>query len=288
MSYFLKRTLFSLGIASVVILSTSGACDSSGSGSGSSGGGSQTITNDAIYTFESVNLRYDFSSKHNAWNDMYYDASELYVAHDVDPTKLSGTITRLNRILLNENNYPTERKPEIKVTINPAGYDPVIHICSANDIGENFIGNLPNYGVAVNSLIVSVKSITTSSFPAHGLSLCWSKSFDLNQEWWDFYGDQNLNGNASVTVLGYTKSSLDGDIVLLRRVGGINEYQLVTYGEDLSDLYSNNGVFECDVEFLPPNNHNNPHIWDAPIFIEDGFDNNATWNAPEAATIIIE
>lgn len=216
---------------------------------------------------------------------MYIDAGELYVAHDVNPTELSGAITRLNTILYNESNYPEERKPEIKVTINPVGYAPVVHLCSANDVYEKGIANLPNYGINVSSFIVSVKSITTSTEPAHGLTLCWSKSFDLNQQWWDYYSDKNLIANASVTVLGYTKSTLSDNIVLLRKGKSMDEYRLVASGSEILG-HNKDRIIECDVEFLLPEKYNIPSVLDSPIYVGNGFNRHVSWDSPEYAIVI--
>ncbi len=277
----LRKSLYTLGVILVFILSTSGSCDNSSSSGGSDG----TIKNNACYSFDRVYLLYDFSSKHNTWNNMYYDASELFEAHDTDPTSLSGAITRLTTILYNKNNYPDERKPEIKVTINPVGYEPVIHFCSENDVTDDKIGNLPDYGRDVSSFIVSIKSITTTSYPAHGLTLCWSKTFQLNQQWWDYYKDKNLNAKANVTVLGYTKNSLSKNVVLLRKEKSIDGYRLIESEPQLFD-FDEDEIIECEVEFLPPEKYDIPSVLNAPVYVGKDFNKLVSWESPQRAIII--
>ena len=84
--------------------------------------------------------------------------AELGNAHSLVGTELSGSIDNLVNILQHIDNYPKERQPEIKVTIKPTGENPVEHICNKNDIGNNYVTNLPNYGINVNTFNSSLKN----------------------------------------------------------------------------------------------------------------------------------
>lgn len=84
-----RKYLTPVAVVVVTLLCTANKCEDSNSGN--SGGSTTTTT----YEFESVNLRYDFSSRHNTWTNMYADAGDLYQAHGTNPTELKGVITIL-------------------------------------------------------------------------------------------------------------------------------------------------------------------------------------------------
>ena len=266
----LKNFLFTVVCVFTILTVTAFSCDDNNGNSGSS-----EIQYDATYTFDTVNLKYDFSSAHNGLNNIYSDAEDFYVAHGTDPTKTSGTITELPMILCNSDNYPEERKPQITVTINPAsGGDIIEHNCLPEDVGGNYIMNLPDLGPNISTMIVKVESITTY---LNNIRLIWSKTFDFNSWWWSGVEDKALSGDAEITVGGYTKVVGNNRIYLVRKTDD-GQYKIVSYMEP---EISNNGIVECDVEIKSTDNHLFPGISDRPIFKEDKPDDGLNWDEPD-------
>lgn len=253
------------------LLLTSSSCSDSGSNSGS--GNSQEIQYDQTYEFKSVNLKYDLSQYNNWNNNIYSDMAELGNAHSLVGTELSGSIDNLVNILQHIDNYPKERQPEIKVTIKPTGENPVEHICNKNDIGNNYVTNLPNYGINVNTLIISVKSITTLE---HQIQLCWSKSFDLNQQWWENYSDKYLHGAAEVKIGFYVKSNLSDDLLVMREVDGKHILYPVNGINSFED-----GFIECDFEITNSSESDiiTPTL-EGPVYINGTTSSNIAWDKP--------
>lgn len=283
-----RKYLTPVVIVAVALLCTAYECDncnSSGSSGGSSGGGNSgdsggsttTITYNASYEFESVNLRYNYSSRHNSWQDMYLDAGDLYQAHGTDPTKLEGVITNLYNILENSDNYSGENKPKVEITFKTSDGKSTTHSCTKDDVGSNYVQNLPNFGTQINSMIVKVESITT---PSNALKLCWSKTFDFNQSWWDFVEDKALSGNAKIEVGGYSKCIGSDRIFIARKVA--DEYVLVSYYEP---TLLDGPVIDCDVEIVTTPIVTSPTL-EGPIYINGKFDQQVMWAEPVALQVI--
>lgn len=272
--------LFPLAITTLFFFCTAGTCNNPGSSTSGSGGDDvfQPIRSDATYEFKSVKLLYDFRYLDNSFNFMNGDAGELYQAHDVDPTKFYGSITNLRNILLNEDNYELEYKPSITIKFFPQNEGPIRHCCTLNDIGENYITNCPNYGANLNSFIVCIKSIKTQE---HGLTLYWSKTFDLNNSWWDSYDvDHNLNGTADITVTSYSKSDLQEGYVLIRKKG--NAYELLACAENVE---ISNGTIECDVEIVFDEEFIEPTL-NKDLIINGERVDDVVWDGPKRGKIL--
>ncbi len=266
----LKNILFTVVCVFTILTVTAFSCDDNNDNSGSS-----EIQYNAIYNFDSVNLKYDFSSADNDLNDIYNDAGDLYVAHGTDPNKTHGTITDLQEILRNSNNYSEDRKPKIAVTINPASGGNIIeHNCQSEDIGSNYISKLPNLDSNISTMIVKVESITTY---LNNIRLIWSKTFDFNNGWWDAVEDKALSGRAEITVGGYTKVVGNNRIYLVR-ITDEGLYQIVSYMEP--EIMTNE-VIECDVEIEEAEKNQFPGLSDRPIFKEDKPDGGINWNEPD-------
>ena len=263
------------GILLAVIVSTANTCESS---SGSSGGNSEPKY--TTYEFNQIKLSYDLKSKEDSFLSLSADLGELALAHGVDGTKKSGAITNLQEILRNEAQYPDARKPEIKITIQPQAEDPVIHFCSQSDVGDNYVQNIPDYGANVNSMVVSIKSITTK---AHKVQLCWSKTFDLNQQWWDNYSGKDLSMAANVTVGAYTKCSSNNHTALLRSTGDGEEYEVLDIDEDVC---LEEEIDECEVDPIPVEEVLLSPTLDRPIYINGAFTTQYEWKRPIAVVIL--
>ena len=262
-----------------VIVATANTCESSSGGSSSSGGESgQRGTK--TYTFSQIKLSYDLRPEEDTFLSLSADIGELAQAHGVDGTKKSGVITNLQEILRNEDRYPDARKPEIKITIQPQGEDPVTQVCSQSDVGENYIQNIPDYGANINSMVVSIKSITTI---AHKVQLCWSKTFNLNQQWWDNYSDKDLSMTAKVTVGAYTKCSSTNHTALLRSTGDGEEYDVLDVGEDVC---LEEDIVECEVDPIPAEEVLLSPTLDRPIYINGNFTTRYEWKKPIAVVIL--
>ena len=261
-----------------MIFSTANTCESSSNGSGSSGGSAGPKT--ATYTFDKINLSYNLDPAQNQWGPLTADIGELAVAHGLDGTTSKGVITNLQEILRNEDRYPDARKPEIKITIQPQGEDPVTQVCSQSDVGENYIQNIPDYGANINSMVVSIKSITTV---AHKVQLCWSKTFNLNQQWWDNYSDKDLSMTAKVTVGAYTKCSSTNHTALLRSTGDGEEYDVLDVGEDVC---LEEDIVECEVDPIPAEEVLLSPTLDRPIYINGNFTTQYEWKKPIAVVIL--
>ena len=273
MTRLIKKIITIFFYVGTFLLLTSGSCSDSGADSGSGSGNSQEIRYDQTYEFKSVNLKYDLSQYNNWNNNLYSDMAELSIAHSVPGNELAGSVDNLVNILQYVENYPVERQPEIKVTIKPAGEYPVEHICDKNDIGNNYVTNLPNYGINVNSLIVSVKSITTTE---HQIQLCWSKSFDLNQQWWDNYSDKYLNGAAEVNIGFYVKSKLSDDLLVMREVEG-KYFLYPVNGIDVNG----DEVVECDFEIVNSSEYEivTPTL-EGPVYVNGTPSSDIVWDKP--------
>lgn len=268
------KMLFPVMIIALFFFCTASTCSDSGSStSGGNDGPDPIVGYNATYEFNSVNLLYDFSYLDNSFNFMNYDAAELYRAHDVDPTKFDGSITNLRNIVFYEDNYDWEHKPSITIQFFPQGGNPLRHGCSLNDVGDKYIMNCPDFGANLNSFIVTIKSIKTQE---HGLQLFWSKTFDLNNSWWETYiGDHNLNGNADITVTSYTKSDLREGHILLRREG--DAYELLACA---ADVELNDGIIECDVEIVFHEEFIEPTL-DRDIIVDGEPVDDIVWDAPK-------
>lgn len=253
---------------------------SSSEGGNSSGGSGNTIQYNATYEFESVNLEYDFSGASNGLNNISIDAGEFYQFHGTDPTKTQGTITNLYNIIENVDFVEeNSRKPKIEVTIKPSyGGGDIVHTCSVEDVGSNYVQNLPNIGPNINSIIVKIESITTQ---ANNLRLIWSKTFDLNQQWWESVEDTALSGEAEVRFISYTKI-IGGNTILLLRPTGDGCYTIISCVE--SNVMTN-GVVECDIEFIKSNIVNPPGL-DRPIFVGGQLVDSVEWVQPLAAQLV--
>ncbi len=271
-----KHVVFILA-TSIISMSSLSECSNSSSGSGNTG-----IQYDATYTFESVNLKYDFSVDEYDDNFMLVqqDAGEFYQAHDTDPTTTSGEITDLCKILQRSDNYNNERKPKITATIRPAsGGAPIVHNCSPNDVGNNYVQNLPNLGSNISSILIKVESITTE---ANQLRLIWSKSFDLNQQWWENIEDTALSGDAEITVGGYTKVMSDNKIFLLRQTDE-GYYVIVSY---IDEDIMNDGEVDCDVQIIRSRPIPPPGDLDRPIFMDGRLTDSVGWDEPLVGQIV--
>ena len=275
---------------SIILICTLTSCFSEcSSNSGNGGGGNnghnghspdepeRIISNDATYEFESVNLTYDLSNKHNTWTYLYLDTGDLYRAHGTDPTELKGSINNLYNILEYSDDYSESYKPKIEITIQPVGKEAVVHSCTKDDVGANYVCNLPNYGAQINSLIVKVESITTT---ANQIRLCWSKSFDLHQSWWQSVEDKALSGDAEIVVGGYAKCIASNDILITREVNG--EYILVSYTD--ADFLEGN-VIDCDVQITTSPAVTSPTLEGA-IYIDGSYDEGIEWEEPTALQIV--
>lgn len=266
-----KHSIITFGLTVVIVFTTASICDSS------SGDNSPEGSNTETYNFESVELQYDFSNVGSIFNDITQDAREFYEAHNTDVMATKGTINNLRNIIWKVNEYDEEHKPCIIVKIKPAsGGDTVTYECKSDDVGNNYVSNLPNYGVNVSSIIVMVESITTE---ANGIRLKWSKGFDLNQQWWESIEDTALSGDAEITVTGYTKVMDNGRILVVRMTED-GYYQIVSYAEP--ELLNEYGVVDCDVEIVSSNSTSSPSIKFRPIFKEGSMDGTLSWSEPEA------
>ena len=264
-----KHTIFVFSLATLMILSTASICENSNDG----GSSNELIT----YEFESVALKYNIGDIDSSTHMFLNDLGELSVAHYLDGTQTQGTISNLTDILCNAENYDGDKKPCISVTIYPAsGGNPYVHNCTKDDVGNNYVQNIPNYGTNINSLIVKVESITTE---ANQMRLKWSKSFDLNQQWWESIEDTALSGEAKITVAGYTKV-MDNGRILVVRMTEEGYYQIVSYAEP--ELLNEYGVVDCDVEIVSSNSTSSPSIKFRPIFKEGSMDGTLSWSEPEA------
>lgn len=267
-----QKLMAPLSITIVVLFCTAFEC-ATGS-SGSSGGNSSGTTS---YYFDSVDLFYDFSSHHSNMTDLYLDAGELYVAHDTNPVELNGHIYSLYKILQNSDNYSAERKPMVKISINTCGGDSVSYLCSKDDLGDSYVQNIPDYGAQINSLKVDVESITTAS---NALRLCWSKTFDLQQSWWELYSDKILSGEAGIKVKGYVKCIGSDEIIIVRQKN--DGYQVNTYlHPDVMEVSS----IDCDVEIVITSATDSPTL-EQPIYIDGDYNHHVGWDEPLAITII--
>ena len=268
----LQHVLYALSISLICIFTTASACDDDSSGSG---GGNDEIRNDATYEFEKVNLVYEIPEEADYGLTRYDgDLGELSSAHGIDPTAFSGTIDNLSNILLYEQNYVQDRKPEIKVTMKLYDNSVVEHKCSKHDIGNNYVQNIPNYGANVINLIVSVKSIKTT---LHNMQLCWTKSFDLSEtQWWDPNLDKVLSGKAEVTILGYTKYAGSDDQLFVRDKNGT--YEIATYVRD----YSLINVPDSDLIIELPET---PPIKALPVNREGKIADDIEWDSPVAIKV---
>lgn len=267
----LRHVLHVFCVSLAYILSTASACDGDSSGSG---GGSDEIRNDATYEFEKVNLVYEIPEESGTLTSIYVDLGELSMAHWIDGTKLNGTITDLNNILYFEEDYPEDRKPEIKVTMKLYDNTIVEHKCSKHDIGNNYVQNIPNYGANVINLTVSVKSIKTT---LHNMQLCWTKAFDLtNTQWWDPNLDKALSGDAKVTILGYTKYLGDDDQLFVRDKNGT--YEIATYIKDYSLINTPDTNLIIELPDTPP-------IKAMPIYKEGKIADDIEWDSPIAVRV---
>lgn len=280
----IRKYLTPIVIVAVTLLCTAYKCDncnssgsSGGGNSGNSGGSTTTITYDATYEFESVNLRYDISSTSDSWSKMYQDAGDLYQAHGTDPMELKGVINNLYNILENSDNYSDRNKPKVEITFKTSDGNSTTHPCTKDDVGSNYVQNLPNFGAQINSMIVKVESITT---PSNALRLYWSKSFDLNQSWWDFVEDKALSGNAQIEVGGYSKCIGSDRIFIARKIA--DEYVLVSYYEP---TLLDSPVIDCDVEIVTTPIVTSPTL-EGPIYINGKFDQQVIWAEPVALQMI--
>lgn len=273
-----SKLILPFGWLITVIVTTANTCESSSSGSGSSGGGVGPKT--ATYTFDKVNLSYNLEPAQNQWGTLTTDIGELAMAHGLDGTTLKGAITNLQEILRNEDRYPDARKPEIKITIQPQGEDPMIHYCLQSDIGGNYVQNIPDYGANVNSMVVSIKSITTE---ARKVQLCWSKTFNLTQQWWDNYSDKDLSMTATVTIGAYTKCSSTNHTALLRSTGDGEEYDVLDVDEDIC---LEEDIVECEVDPIPVEEVQLSPTLDRPIYINGDFTTQFEWKRPIAVVIL--
>ena len=270
-----RKYLTPVAIVVVTLLCTAHKCDDSNSGgNGGNSGGSTTTT---TYEFESVNLRYDISSSSDSWSKMYQDAGDLYQAHGTDPTKLKGVINNLYNILENSDNYSDRNKPKVEMTFKTSDGNSKTHPCTKDDVGSNYVQNLPDYGAQINSMIVKVESITT---PSNALRLYWSKSFDLNQSWWDLVEDKALSGNAQIEVGGYSKCIGSDRIFIARKIA--DEYVLVSYYEP---TLLDSPVIDCDVEIVTTPIVTSPTL-EGPIYINGKFDQQVIWAEPVALQMI--
>ena len=273
-----SKLFLPFGMLLTVIVSTANTCESSSSGSGSSGGGSGPKT--ATYTFDNIKLSYDLESAQKEWESLTADLGELAIAHGLNGTKSWGAITNLQEILRNEDQYPDDCKPEIKIKIQPQGEDPVTHLCSQSDVGDNYVQNIPDYGANINSMVVSIKSITTV---AHKVQLCWSKTFNLNQQRWDDYPDKNLNITANVTVGAYVQCPSTNHTALLRSTGDGEEYDVLDVDEDVC---LEEDIVECEVEPIPIEDVLLSPTLDQPIYINGIFTTQYEWKRPIAVVIL--
>ncbi len=261
---FIKRTLYLLILSGIVLVSSASSCD------GDSNGSNQTVQNDATYEFESISLMYDIPQKLDDFTRLDGDLGELSIAHGINGTEFQGVINDLNSILVNEGNYPVNRKPEIKITMKLYDNTMIEHYCSKNDIGNNYVQNIPNYGANIINLQVSVKSILTS---LHSLQLCWKKTFDLtNSQWWEPNLDKALSGNADVDVIGYTKyAGSDGQYFVRNKNG---TYEMASYVHE--DMFPD--LFEAEIivttpEITPPNMFK-------PIYVGGELNEDVEWDSP--------
>lgn len=270
-----RKYLTPVAVVVVTLLCTANKCDDSNSGgnSGNSGGSTTTTT----YEFESVNLRYDFSSRHDTWTNMYADAGDLYQAHGTNPTELKGVINNLYNILENSDNYSEDKKPKVEITFKTSDGKTHIHQCTKDDVGSDCVQNLPDFGAQINSMIVKVESITTAS---NALRLYWSKTFDLQQSTWHFFEDKALSGNARIEVGGYSKCIGSDRILIARKVA--DEYVLVSYTEP---TLFDSPVIDCDVEIVTTPVVTSPTL-EGPIYINGKFDQQVMWAEPVALQMI--
>ena len=266
-----RKLIFPLTVAAFILFCTAFECES---GSAASGGREPGTTS---YFFESVDLLYDFSSKNTSWRDMARDAGDLYVAHGTNPTEFKGSISSLYKILENSDNYYADNKPKVEITINTYGGDEITYLCDKYDVGDNYVQNIPDYSGQINSLIVKVESIRTSS---NALRLCWSKTFDLQHSSWELYSDKILSGDAQIKVGGYSKCLGSDEVVIVRRRNG--EYQVNTFLEP--DVLEVSGI-DCDVEIVTSPSASSPTL-EQPIYINGNYDSHTKWDEPLAIIVV--
>lgn len=270
---FLNSFSLPLFLMALFILLTSENCSNSSSSSGSDACSPSSIRS---YEFERVYLKYDFSGKHNMWNNLYLDAGDLAMAHYTDGTQLSGYIDNLYDILANEANYPNERKPEIRLTFKPVSCEDKVVICKQADVSINAIDNVPEYGVGLSSLIIKIKSIKTYS---HNLQLVWSKTFDINQQWWDSVKDKDIVAGGSVSIESYTKSEVEQGLVLIRPKD--EDYEVVGNCCEGNMIYipSDFDLEDSDEEWVSP-----PTL-DGKVYIEGEYSDDYVWDKPIAVDL---
>ena len=225
-----------------------------------------------------MSLSYNLKTLSEDSNKYLSDSYDIVFAHAVqeDHSKLEGTITSFYEIIRKEQEYPDDRKPEIKIDFSCVDGDRTF-VCTNDNVGDKDFREIPSYS-DINTMTVSIKSIVTKE---NKIQLTWSKNFDLYQGSWVSLVSNNSNiyvEKADINMMGQTKVIGDKDLVLLRPgKGGFEQVSYCEYTyQDTDELQVSDGEITLVMK----------SVLKKPVYYKGAFSEEIAWEAPLAARIV--
>ena len=224
------------------------------------------------FNFSEVHLEYNLYEQHALESDRI----ELSLAH-MGFEHMVGEISTISNILVNSDNYRTEKKPSISADFSFSNCTGKIHkVYSKEEVIGNTLHGSPYQQFKLNTLDVSIKSIRTSN----NFQLIWPGKASLINDLW---GSLNLNAQNIMVSMSSFANTTTSSGSFAGNYGGDNELDIYdnTIDEDYEDFVDS--IVEVSVD-------DTPFFFSSTlskmVYYNGTYNENVRWHYPIIFTII--